>query len=333
MIVDLRQFIAAGKPSWEALDRMLDRSRSGHRLSLAEIRKFHYLYERASADLARLGGLMDEPAMRHYLESLVARAYAELHDTAQGTRTFRLQTFVSTTLPRTFRRRIAAFQAALAITLAGALAGALVLGLDPASREILIPFPQLLQNPVERVQDAEQSVDDHLAGRKAQGAAWYAVHNTQVSFLIIAAGITAGIGSMLLLFSNGIMLGVVALDYIMAGQTRFLLGWLLPHGATEIPAILLAGQAGLLLGGALLGIGRGATAGDRLRLVIPDVATLTGGVVLLLIWSGFVEAFLSQYHEPVIPYTAKILFGCCELLLLTLYLARTGRRPAGDLPE
>ena len=32
-------------------------------------------------------------------------------------------------------------------------------------------------------------------------------------------------------------------DYILAGESVFLLGWLLPHGAIEIPAILLAGQA------------------------------------------------------------------------------------------
>jgi len=38
-------------------------------------------------------------------------------------------------------------------------------------------------------------------------------------------------------------------DYIRAGQTKFLVGWLLPHGSFEIPAILIAGQAGLILAG------------------------------------------------------------------------------------
>ena len=28
-----------------------------------------------------------------------------------------------------------------------------------------------------------------------------------------------------------------------------------------------------------------------------------------MVWAGFVEAFLSQYHEPIIPYAAKIAFG------------------------
>ena len=45
------------------------------------------------------------------------------------------------------------------------------------------------------------------------------------------------------------------------------------------------------------------------------------GVGLLLVWAGFVEAFLSQYHEPVIPYMAKIAFGLVE------------RREVGSLEE
>jgi hypothetical protein len=46
----------------------------------------------------------------------------------------------------------------------------------------------------------------------------------------------------------------------------------------------------------------------------------------MLIWAGIVEAFFSQYHEPVIPYEAKIGFGALELILLVLFLTRSGRR-------
>jgi hypothetical protein len=39
-----------------------------------------------------------------------------------------------------------------------------------------------------------------------------------------------------------------------------------------------------------------------------------------------VEAFLSQYHEPVIPYDLKIGLGLVELTLLTLFLAKSGAK-------
>ena len=124
---------------------------------------------------------------------------------------------------------------------------------------------------------------------------------------------TLGLGTIIMLFYNGVILGAVAVDYIRAGQTKFLLGWLLPHGAVEIPAILIAGQAGLLLAGALIGWGQRAPLGTRLREISADIVTLIFGVGLLLVWAGFVEAFLSQYHEPVIPYVVKIALRLVEL--------------------
>jgi uncharacterized membrane protein SpoIIM required for sporulation len=100
----------------------------------------------------------------------------------------------------------------------------------------------------------------------------------------------------------------------------------MPHGVIEIPAILIAGQAGLILALALIGWGKRTSLRMRLREVSRDLVTLIFGVGLLLIWAGFIEAFLSQYHEPVIPYDAKIAFGLVELILLTLFLAKSGSK-------
>ena len=151
-------------------------------------------------------------------------------------------------------------------------------------------------------------------------------HNTKVSIFTLAMGITWGIGTLILLFYNGVILGAVGLDYVLAGETPFLLGWLLPHGVIEIPAIILAGQSGLVLAGALIGWGESISLKTRLRKISGDLVTLILGVAVMLIWAGIVEAFFSQYHEPVIPYGVKIGFGLLELLLLVLFLARSGRR-------
>jgi hypothetical protein len=60
------------------------------------------------------------------------------------------------------------------------------------------------------------------------------------------------------------------------------------------------------------------------------LATLIFGVAILLVWAGFVESFLSQYHEPVIPYWVKISFGLVELMVLGLFLARSGAKATVD---
>jgi uncharacterized membrane protein SpoIIM required for sporulation len=123
-------------------------------------------------------------------------------------------------------------------------------------------------------------------------------------------GMTWGVGTLILLFYNGVILGAVAADYIAAGFGTFLTGWLLPHGSVEIPAILLGGQGGFILAGALIGWGGRTTRSDRLRAVAPDLFAIVAGAAVMLVWAGMVEAFISQYHKPVIPYGLKIAFGC-----------------------
>ena len=64
----------------------------------------------------------------------------------------------------------------------------------------------------------------------------------------------------------------------------------------------------------------------RLRTVGADLVTLIAGVTILLVWAGFVEAFLSQYHAPVFPYWAKISLGLVEFGLLALFLLKSGAK-------
>jgi uncharacterized membrane protein SpoIIM required for sporulation len=92
--------------------------------------------------------------------------------------------------------------------------------------------------------------------------------------------------------------------------------------------VLIGGQGGLMLAAALIGWGQRNTIRVRLRTISRDLVTLIFGVAILLVWAGLVEAFLSQYHEPVLPYWVKIVFGLTELVLLVVFLARSGRTGA-----
>jgi uncharacterized membrane protein SpoIIM required for sporulation len=202
-----------------------------------------------------------------------------------------------------------------------------------------LPFPHLQTDPSERVAHEEEAgaAKDRLKGKKTTFSAYLMTHNTKVSLFTFAMGLTWGIGTAILLFYNGIILGAVALDYVRAGQTKFLLGWLLPHGTVEIPAIILAGQAAFILAGALIGWRQRISLRARLRQVSPDLVTLLGGLTIMLVWAGIIEAFFSQYHEPIIPYAAKISFGTLELIALILFFGLSGKtkertRAAGKYP-
>lgn len=335
MIVNLQRFLEAERPRWEQLESALNHIEKNprSRMTLQELREFQTLYERAAADLAQLASFSTEPETRRYLEQLVARAYGEIHETRQRRR--RLQPFqwFFQTLPQTFRAHINAFWLSVAVTCVGMIFGGMALAFDPEAKAIIMPFEHLQGDPADRVAQEEAGGDEGLSSAHASFSAMLMTHNTRVSIMTMSFGMTWGIGTLILLFYNGIILGAVALDYIAAGQLKFLLGWLMPHGVIEIPAILIAGQAGFLLAKALIGRGTNKSIGTRLREISPSVVTLIFGVALLLVWAGFVEAFLSQYHEPVLPYEAKIGFGSVELLLLILFLSRSGRKaPEPPLP-
>jgi uncharacterized membrane protein SpoIIM required for sporulation len=326
VIIDLQRFITAGRPVWSELETLLDRleAEPGLRMTLPQVERFHWLYERASSDLARIATFSAEPETRRFLENLVARAYGEIQETRERRRRIYPLRWFFQTLPQTFRRHARAFYVSLGVTLAGCAFGGFALALDPEAKPVLMPFPHLQQDPAKRVAEEEKATSDRLAGFKTSFSASLMTHNTRVSILTLALGMTYGAGTILMLFYNGVILGAVAVDYVRAGQTKFLLGWLMPHGVVEIPAILIAGQAGFLIALALIGWGRRAPMRDRLRAVMPDVVTLIFGVAVLLVWAGFIEAFLSQYHEPVIPYAPKIGFGMVELVALCLFLGRSG---------
>jgi uncharacterized membrane protein SpoIIM required for sporulation len=174
-------------------------------------------------------------------------------------------------------------------------------------------------------EEARAIEDTPYRAMKAQGSAAYFTHNTRVSYMTMGLGIFAGVGTMLMLLLNGILLGAVVVDYALAGQGLFVTAWLLPHGSVEIPAILLAGQAGLVLGGAFLGWGTHHTLAQRMRRCAQDIASLAGGIALLLVWAGIIEACFSQYHEPILPYWIKATFGTIQLILLIAYLSFAGR--------
>lgn len=328
MIIDLLKFLKSERPFWLELETILDRleAEPSGRLPLEGARHFHYLYERASADLARITTFSSEPEIRRYLESLVARAYGEIHETREKQQGFSPGQWFFQTLPQTFRRHGGAFWLSLGVTLLGMVFGGLAMAFDPEAKAAIIPemFAGHLNDPAERVAREERAVNDHLSGQKSSFSANLMQNNIRVSIQALALGMTYGIGTLVVLFYNGVILGLISVDYVMAGQTTFLLAWLMPHGVIEIPAILIGGQAGLVLAGALVGWGKRVTLTARLRAVSRDLVTLIFGVTLMLVWAGIIEAFLSQYHEPVIPYPAKIAFGAVELVLLVLFLGKCG---------
>jgi uncharacterized membrane protein SpoIIM required for sporulation len=328
MIVDLKHFIENERPIWEELDKTLTKFENEPRshLTLENAQRLHYLYERTGAGLIKITTFAAEPNLVHSLETLLARAYAEVREGRLRKEKFSISVWLYQTFPQTFRKHLRFFIASLALTILGSLFGGAAVGFDPDAKAAIAPFPHLLEDPAARVKEEESNVNPALARSKGRFSAALMTNNTRVSILALALGTTWGIGTVILLFYNGVILGAIICDYVRAGQAVFLMGWLLPHGVVEIPAILIAGQAGLLLGQALIGWNSSENVTQRLRSITGSLVTLITGTSVLLLWAGLVEAFFSQYHEPVLPYSFKIVFGLMELAALAFYLTAAGSR-------
>jgi uncharacterized membrane protein SpoIIM required for sporulation len=329
VIVDLAQFIDKERPYWTKLEAALGHLERDpfYIMTLDAIKEFHYLYNRASSDLVKVSGFSADADIRRYVESLVGRAYSQVHGVRGKTKRTPLVAWVTSVFPRTFRTHLWAFSLSLAIVLFGAVTGSAVLSIDKQSKAIILPFEHLKGDPAERVAQEEKAdaAKNKISTPKSSFSAFLITNNTSVSISVFALGFTWGIGTVIMLFYNGLILGAVALDYVVAGKTAFLLGWLLPHGVIEIPAVIIAGQAGLLVAATLIGRRSAVPLRARFRRIGGDLVTLLIGLALMLVWAGIVEAFFSQYHEPILPYTVKITFGLIELAALVAYLGFAGR--------
>jgi uncharacterized membrane protein SpoIIM required for sporulation len=330
MIVDLTAFVQREKPIWTELEAKLGRLEKDpdHSPTLVEAQRLYYLYERTCSALTRVNTFAAEPALVSYLESLLARAYGQLNSRSASARRWSFRAWLLATFSQTFRRYFRYYAFGIFLTLVGGAFGAGAVYFDPDAKAAIVPFAHLLGDPRERVRSEEhgQQSASELNGYHSTFSAELLSNNTHVAFLALALGMTWSLGTVLILFYNGVILGAIVVDYLRAGEAWFLAGWLLPHGVVEIPAILVAGQAGFLLGQALIGWNSAEPMAQRLRLITSPLATLAGGSALMLVWAALVESFLSQYHQPVVPYAAKITFGCLELVGLVLYLTLSGRK-------
>lgn len=328
MILNLERFQAHARPRWNNLESLLGvlESRPDRRVNPAEAQQLMELYAQTSADLNRVTHGALAPELRQYLERLVARAYAELYyappkrsDIWQPRRWFR----IFTAFPESFRRQSRYFGIAMLVTLLGCALGGLAVRYDPAAVDVLLPA-DYLRNPGERVHQEEQGKSEHRNNAELEAAfsAELIRHNIQVALLAAALGVTFGIGTALLLFENGVLLGAVAVNYTRKGFGLFLSAWLLPHGVFEIPSILIAGQAGFYLARLLLHRRENRNVRESMR----EWLILVAGLAMMLVWAGIMEAFFSQHHAPVLPYGFKVAVAIAELVLLALYLLLIGKR-------
>jgi uncharacterized membrane protein SpoIIM required for sporulation len=123
-------------------------------------------------------------------------------------------------------------------------------------------------------------------------------NNLSVCFIAFATGIVFGLGTLYSMFFNGLLLGVVSTACQQHGMAVDLWSFVAPHGALELPSIILAGAAGFRLAKGVLFPGYYRRR-DSLALAAADAVRLVAGIIPLLVIAGTLEGFFSPSSAPV----------------------------------
>ena len=134
------------------------------------------------------------------------------------------------------------------------------------------------------------------------------LNNIWVSFKAFSAGMLASVGTVYILFTNGVMLGAVQTFFYqqqVLGESLLAI-WV--HGTIEITCIIVAGAAGFVLGNSFL------FPGTYSRLVslmkgAKDGTKMIIGLVPLFVLAAFLEGFVTRYSKqlPALAFTVIVL--------------------------
>ncbi len=176
----------------------------------------------------------------------------------------------------------------------------------------------------ESVRSMESMYDPELRklGRERQSDTdiymfgYYIENNIGIGFRSFAMGIFAGIGSLVILAYNGLVIGAVSGHMTALGFVDTFYPFVIGHGSFELTAIVFSGAAGLKLGFSLLAPGS-HTRLKALQIAAKDAIKIMYGVFVMLLIAAFVEAFWSS--SSTMPNAVKYSVGALLWVFVYYY--------------
>jgi len=287
------QWISKRRPHWDRLGFLLTRSdqQGVNSLSRSELQEMALLYRQVAADLSVLR--RDETARTYtdHVNMLLARAHHIIYS-REKTGWASLFRFLRDEYPAIFQKQIGYVLASLLVSVAWGILGAALTSARPEFMRHYVG-PAMIAT-----MEQHKMWTESIVSVAPQETSHIMTNNLSVSFLTFAGGIIIGVGTFLLLFNNGMMLGVIATACHQYGMSVALWSFVVPHGSLEIPAIIIAGGAGFRIGRAMLFPG-GYRWNESVARGGIEASRLVSGVIPMLVVAGCLEGFFSPSHAPV----------------------------------
>ncbi len=322
--------VTTRSPRWIAFSAKLSDAQRRGLMSFNEtqVREFVEEYRALTADLARLrtatrGSPSDE---LFYLGRLVTGAHNLLYRDRRNT--FReILRFIAIDVPTEVRRSVVPIALGAAFLFGPAVIAWTAVVRNPSVAPTFIPTSMLdrAEDGVQRAKHNTGYIEDPEVFRPLMASKIIA-NNVQVTFAVFALGVTAGIGTLLMLVFNGVSLGGVMGLYQSKGILELIIRFVAPHGVLELSAICIAAGGGLLIAAAIL------VPGDRTRrrALVENgrrAMKLIAASTLFLLVAGTLEGMVSPI--PTWPLWAKLAVSATTLVLMIGYLSGGTRRKAG----
>jgi uncharacterized membrane protein SpoIIM required for sporulation len=287
------QWILKRRPHWDRLASLLSQSDASGlgQLTRAELQEMALLYRQVAADLSVLRQDSTARAYAQHVNQLLARAHHIIYS-GRKTNLRTLFRFLRDDYPVVFQRQIGFVLASLAVSVAWGVLGAVITSVHPEFMRMFVSAKMI--ETMERHHLWTESVV--TVAPLASSAIM--TNNLSVCFVSFAGGIVFGLGSFYSLVTNGLMLGVVAVACHRYGMSLALWSFVAPHGALELPSIVIAGASGFRLGYAMLFPGALRWRDSVARGGI-EATRLVSGVIPLLVIAGTLEGFFSPSQAPV----------------------------------
>lgn len=330
--MNVQRWMARREASWRQLDGLLQQAeRQGLKsLSGEQVRQMASLYRAASADLARAKSHTVSPTVVQDLQRLTSRGYSQIYQGSRRQEWQSLWDFCRYGFPETVQQNWVYIAVATLLFSGGGLVGWWFSWSDPAFMTLVLG-----QDFVESVKTSQELWTVSIIGLEPVASSRIMINNILVSLRAITGGIAMfmpsiplltppGAFTVYLLVFNGIMIGCVGVLAAQANLGYDLWAFVSPHGALELPAIFMAGGAGLLLARGILLPGTYRRA-DALRIYGLQAVQLLYGIIPMLVIAGLIEGFFSP--QTWIPNGLKYAVGLALFLGLVQYCRR--QRPAG----
>lgn len=322
-------FVARYKKDWEELESLVARARKWSSALTAEEReRLDVLYRRTTVHLARVSTRSNDQALVEYLNRLTAAAHSVIYLPPRESLLRRIGTFATDGFGRAIARSWRPQLLSLVLVVSGALLGYFAATSDPVLAHALWPTGDERQpgSTTEQLLHHLRQGRDDGDGQKFLFASFLFQHNLKVGLLAMATGVLASVPTVFLMIFNGMLLGVFAAIHHQAGIRSEMWAWILPHGVTEIGAIVLCGGVGLMLGQAVVRPGM-LSRTQSLRLAGREAARICVGVAGMLVLAAIIESYVRQSHWST---TTRLVFAAATGVFWVAYIAHGFYRERQD---